>query len=104
MVDLYRVINSAVKNGKVLFGSKQTMVMAKSGRAVALVVASNCPPRILVDLKRYSQLSNIPLFVYPASSMDLGSVCGKSFAVSALTIRETSDPDILKMKALLNRS
>lgn len=104
MVDLNRVISSAVKSGKALLGSKQTLDAAKSGKAMALIVASNCPAKILSDIKRYSDLSKIPLYVYPASSSDLGSACGKPFAVSALAIRETSEPDILKMRKELSEA
>lgn len=97
MVDLNRIISSAVKSGKVFFGSKQALDAAKSGRAVALIVASNCPSKILTDLQHYSNLSKIPLYTYPASSSDLGIACGKPFAISALTIREISDHEILRM-------
>lgn len=97
MVDLNRVIASAVKSGKVLFGSKQALDAAKSGKAVALIVASNCPPRILADVRRYSVLSKIPVYAHSATSSDLGAACGKPFAVSTLTVREINDPDVLRM-------
>ena len=102
MVDLDRVISSAMKTSKALLGSKQTVDVAKSGRAAALIVSSNCPTKTLVDVKRYSELSKIPLYVYPASSIDLGAACGKPFAVSALAIRETNDPEVLKMRRELS--
>ena len=79
------------------FGSKQALDAAKSGKAVALITASNCPLELLADIRRYSALSKIPLYVHSATSLDLGAACGKHFAVSALTIREISDPDVLRM-------
>ena len=102
MVDFNRVISSATKSGKVFLGSKQALDAAKSGNAAALIVSSNCQIKTLVDIKHYSELSKVPLYMYPASSADLGAVCGKPFAVSVLVIRETSDPDILKMRRELN--
>ena len=97
MVDLNRLISSAMKSGKVFLGTKQALAASKTGRAIALIVASNCQAETLSDLQRSSIVSKIPLFVYPASSSDLGIACGKPFAVSALTIREVSDSAVLRM-------
>lgn len=96
-VDLDRIIASAVKSGKMFFGSKKALDAAKSGKAVALILASNCPPESLADIRRHSALSKIPLYVHSSTSSELGAACGKPFAVSALTIREISDPDVLRM-------
>jgi large subunit ribosomal protein L30e len=41
-------------------------------------------------------LSGVPLIVYEGTSLELGAVCGKPFTVSAMTIREAGDSDILK--------
>ena len=96
-LDLNRIIISAVKSGKVLLGSKQAIAASKAGRAVALIAASNCPNKTLANIQRNSGSLKIPLFIYPASSSDLGIACGKPFAVSILTIREISEPEVLKM-------
>ena len=98
MVDLDRAISSAMKSGKVLIGSKKAIYAAKSGRATVLIVASNCPVKILHDIKYYSDISKILLYTYPASSLDLGIACGKPFAISALAIREINEPDFLRIK------
>ncbi len=97
MVDVNRVVSSAVKSGKLFFGAKQALDAAKSGKAVALVAASNCPSRLLADIRRYSALSKVPLYAYPAAGSDLGAACGKPFAVSVLTVREIGDSDVLRM-------
>lgn len=97
MVDLNRIISSALKSGKMLLGLKQAVTAAKTGRAVALIVASNCPTKTLADIQQSSGQSKIPLFVYPASNSDLGIACGKPFHVTAITIREISEPEILRM-------
>lgn len=97
MMDFDRVIRSANKSGKIFFGSEQAMEAAKNGRAIALIVASNCPPKILNQIKNYAQLSSLPVHIYPGSSADLGMACRKPFAVSAMTIRSLTDQEILKM-------
>jgi large subunit ribosomal protein L30e len=35
--------------------------------------------------------------VYKGSSLDLAAVCGKPFTVSALSIREPGDSEVLKL-------
>lgn len=97
MVDLNRIVSSGVKSGKILFGTKQTLKIAKSGKVAVLVAASNCPSKIIHELENYSSLSKIPLFVFPSSSTDLGTVCGKPFSISTLAIKEISDPEIQRM-------
>ena len=44
----------------------------------------------------YAKMSSIPVVIYKGTSIDLGMICGKPFMVSALTIREPGDSDILK--------
>jgi len=94
--ELNRSIAIAVKTGKVLFGSNSTIKSIMSGRARLVVIASNCPKDIREKIEYYCKLSEIPLVVYPGTSLDLGSACGKPFLVSALTIRDPGDSDILK--------
>ncbi|MEM2546681.1 MAG: ribosomal L7Ae/L30e/S12e/Gadd45 family protein, partial [Candidatus Bathyarchaeia archaeon] len=57
----------------------------------------NCPEAIRRDIEYYCKLSNIPIIVYKGSSLDLAAVCAKPFPISALTIREPGDSEILKL-------
>lgn len=98
MIDLNKSIAMAVKTGKVLFGAENALRSAKTGKARLIIVAANSPQNSLKDLKYYCKLSKVPLIVYRGTSRDLGTVCGKSFTVSALTIREPGDSDILEAK------
>ena len=97
MIDIDKAISTAVKTGKVSFGSNSAIQSAKTGKAKLIIVASNCPAEIRSDLEYYCKLSNIPLIVYRGSSTDLAAVCGKPFLVSALTIREPGDSEILRL-------
>ncbi|MEM3616497.1 MAG: 50S ribosomal protein L30e [Candidatus Bathyarchaeia archaeon] len=97
MIDIDKAISTAVKTGKVSFGSNFAIQSAKTGKAKMIIVASNCPAKIRSDLEYYCKLSNVPLIVYRGSSTDLAAVCGKPFLVSALTIREPGDSEILKL-------
>lgn len=95
MIDFEKVIKSAEKSGKMFLGSKKAMEAAKSGRAVALILSSNCPQKTLNTIKHHAHLANVPVHVYPSTSMDLGMTCGKPFSVSAVTIRSLTDQGLL---------
>jgi large subunit ribosomal protein L30e len=97
MIDVNKAIATSVKTGKVLFGINNAVRSAKQGRAKLILLASNCPHGMVDDVTHYAKFSDVPVLIYKGSSIDLGVVCGKSFMVSALTIREPGDSDILKL-------
>jgi large subunit ribosomal protein L30e len=97
MIDVDKAIATAVKTGKVLFGANNAVKSVKLGRAKLIVLASNCPQNLMEDIKYYARFSDVKVIIYKGTSIDLGAVCGKPFMVSALTIREPGDSDILKL-------
>jgi large subunit ribosomal protein L30e len=97
MMDVEKAIATTVKTGKVLFGTNKAVESVKMGRAKLIVLASNCPQNVVHDIKYYSRFSNVPVVIYKGTSIDLGAACGKPFVVSALTVREPGDSDILKL-------
>jgi large subunit ribosomal protein L30e len=102
MTDINKAIATTVKTGRVLFGTNNAIKTAKTGKAKLIIVASNCPQKTREDIEYYCKLSKIPMIIYNGTSIDLGAVCGKSFTVSALTIREPGDSDILKLTEAAN--
>ncbi len=97
MIDVDKAIATTVKTGKVLFGAGNAVKSAKLSRAKLILMASNCPRNIMDDITYYANLSGVPVVIYKGSSIDLGVTCGKPFMVSALTVREPGDSDILKL-------
>lgn len=97
MVEIERIINSAMKSGRVFYGSKQAIRAAKTGKAVSFVLAVNSPPSTVGEVKRYAEENKIPVFSYPGRSVDLGRLCGRPFGVSVLTVRTLSDSLLLKL-------
>jgi len=102
MIDINKAIASTVKTGKVWFGANNAIKNVKMGKARLVVIAENCPKNIREDIEYYCKLSNISMVIYKGTSLDLGAVCGKPFMVSALTIREPGDSDILKITEATN--
>jgi large subunit ribosomal protein L30e len=97
MIDVDKALATAVKTGKIVFGSDEAIRSAKTGKARLIVVASNNPSSIREDLEYYGKLSQIPIVTYRGNNVDLGIVCGKRFAIAALTVKEPGDSDILKL-------
>ncbi len=96
MINIDKAIATAVKTGKVSFGANAALQSAKTGKAKMIVLANNCPKEIREKVEHYSDLSKVPILIYRGGSMDLANVCNKFFIVSALSIRETGDSEILK--------
>ena len=97
MIDIEKAITTAVKTGKVSFGANSAIKNAKTGKIKLIILASNCPRDTREDIEYNCKLSKIPLIVYKGSSIDLATVCGKPFMISALSIRESGDSEILKL-------
>jgi large subunit ribosomal protein L30e len=97
MINIDKSIALAVKTGKVSFGVNSALQNAKTGKAKLIILASNCPKTMKNDVEYYGKISKIPVITYKGTSMDLAEVAGKLFIISALSIRESGDSDILKI-------
>lgn len=96
MINVDKAIATAVKTGKVSFGANSALQSAKTGKAKMIILANNCPKDVREKIENYGELSKVPIMIYKGGSMDLANVCNKFFIISALSIRETGDSEILK--------
>ncbi|RLF24265.1 MAG: 50S ribosomal protein L30e [Thermoprotei archaeon] len=97
MVDFERELRTAMRTGKVVIGSKSTLKALMFGKAKLVIVASNCPRDIREDIFYYAKLADIPVYIFPGSSWDLGAVCGKPFMVASLAIIDPGESEILQL-------
>lgn len=93
MADIARSLRVAVTTGEVRFGFTQARRAAQKKEAKLVVVARNCPPRNIEDLRK----AGAKVHEYEGNNFDLGAVCGKPFAVSALAVVRAGDSDILSV-------
>ena len=96
-MDVDRGIRVAVETGNVTLGSQKSIQGLKLGKGKLIIIAQNCPRDIREDVMHYSKLSEIPVYDYQGTSVDLGSVCGKPFTVATLTIKDPGDSTILEV-------
>jgi large subunit ribosomal protein L30e len=74
-LDVNKQIRMAVKTGKVEFGSKVALSSASLGRAKLLILASNCPKDFRENIVYDAEQSEVPVYVFQGSSLDLGALC-----------------------------
>ena len=97
MIDIDKALATAVKTGKVSFGANTALQNSKTGKAKMIILAANCPKDIKEQVEYYGKISKVPVMTYKGTSIDLATVCNKLFVISALSIRETGDSEILKL-------
>ncbi len=95
MVDVEKSFKSMVKKGTVVFGNRQARLAVDDGKAKLVVVSSNSP--FLDEMKEISKEKKIPLYHSSANSVDLGSLCGKVFAVSTFAVLDDGGVNIIQM-------
>ena len=96
-MDVDRGIRVAVDSGNVTLGSDKSVQGIKLGKGKLVIIAQNCPVDIREDVMHYSKLSDIPVYDYEGTSLELGSVCGKPFTVATLIIKDSGDSNILEI-------
>ena len=97
MVDFANSLRIALRTGKVILGYERTKKSIIDGTSKMIILASNTPKDKIEELKYYSKLAKVPLYIYKGSSKDLGALCGKPFMVSAISIIEPGDSNILDL-------
>ncbi len=95
--DIGRELQMVLKTGSVVIGSRNTIRLAKLGKAKLIIVAANAPPEIKKDLKYYARLSNIPVYEFPGTNMELGALCGKPFSIASMAIVDPGQSSILEL-------
>ncbi|MBI5460210.1 50S ribosomal protein L30e [Methanobacterium sp.] len=96
-MDVERGIRVAVDTGNVTLGSSKTIQALKLGKGKLVIIAENCPKEVTEDVMQYSKLSQIPVYTFQGTSVDLGSVCGKPFTVATMMVNDPGDSTILEI-------
>ncbi|MEM4359406.1 MAG: 50S ribosomal protein L30e [Candidatus Bilamarchaeaceae archaeon] len=93
---LISAVRIAVESGKVEFGARTGIMATLLGRAKVFVIASNTPEDVKTKITDLANKSRIPVIVFPGSTLELGSVCGKPFPVSVLSVYDEGNSNILQ--------
>ncbi|HDD31523.1 MAG TPA: 50S ribosomal protein L30e [Thermococcus litoralis] len=96
-MDLAFELRKALETGKVIIGSNETVRLAKVGRAKLIIIAKNAPKDLKDDINYYAKLSNIPVYEFEGTSVELGTMLGKPFVIASLAIVEPGESKILAL-------
>merc|ERR550539_609475 len=85
-----------MKSGKALLGYKSGLKSIRQGKAKLILIASNCPPLRKSEIEYYAMLAKTGVHHYSGNNNQLGTACGKYFAVSCMSITDPGDSDITR--------
>lgn len=94
---LTTAVRLAVESGKVQYGARTGIAASILGKAKLFVLASNTPADTRQKIEAYSKASDIPLIDFEGTTMELGSVCGRPFPVSVLSVFEVGTSSIMDL-------
>ena len=95
MVDVEKTFKNIVKKGSVVFGQRQTKLSIDKGDAKLIVISHNCP--FTEDMKTYADTKKTPVYHTKVNSVELGALCGKTFAVSTFAVIDDGGVNVLQL-------
>lgn len=94
-MDIAKELKIAINTGKVEMGFRTTLKAIIKKRAKLIIMASNVPEELSSKIRRAAG-SAIPIYVFPGSSWDLGSLCGRPHTITSIAIIDPGESSILK--------
>ncbi len=94
-MDLRFQIRRAMDTGKVVLGYRESEKSLINGRAKLIILASNAPKEEAYRIQYLSKVGNVPIYHFQGTTIELGQVCGKPFAVSVLAVEDAGESSIL---------
>ncbi len=95
MVDLSGDIRLAVDSGEVVVGSRDVLRTIKKNTSKLVITAKNIDEKNAMEIKHLANISNLKVLDFDGSSTELGSICGKPFSVSILSVINQGNSKIL---------
>ena len=96
-MDLSFQLRRAMETGRVFLGYRQTEKSMLNGRAKLVIVAFNAPAPERERVEYLAKAGKIPLYRFPGTSLELGELAGKPFAVSFIVVEDAGDSSILEL-------
>jgi large subunit ribosomal protein L30e len=92
-MDIGKEIKKMIETGTVKFGLEEARKSIKKTKL--FIVANNCPD----DKFLKSDMEGVPIYIYQGDGLELGTLCGKPFNISIISIHDAGKSNILKLKA-----
>ncbi len=81
-------LRDSVAAGTALIGTRSVLRAIRTGSTKSVIVASNCPAAVAADINKLVSLSDIKVERFNGTGKQLGTLCGKPFAIATAAIRE----------------
>jgi len=94
MIDITRELRTLVATGKVTLGARQAMKALKAGNARLVIIVKNVSK---ANAEALAKFEKAPVYKFPGTSLELGSACGKPFAISVLTVLAPGESQIMSV-------
>lgn len=98
-INFEKELRRAVDTGEVKFGYRNAEKSLLTGKGKLLVVSAGIPSQRKERLLHLAGLSKMAVHESDKSPLDLGSVCGKPFPVTAMMVLEQGKSKILSIKS-----
>lgn len=95
MVEVDKILKDTIKNGDVKIGTKETKSAIEKDSAKLIVLAKNCPN--ISEISELAKKKKVPIYSYNSSSINLGYICGKAFAVSVFAVIDDGGTNVLNL-------
>ncbi|RLJ05365.1 MAG: 50S ribosomal protein L30e [Candidatus Aenigmatarchaeota archaeon] len=80
-------IKEALKENKLIIGTRRVMKFLKNKKLRMIFYASNCPENVKKDLEYYSKISDTAVKSFEGNSKQLGELCGKPFTILMVGVK-----------------
>lgn len=90
-VNIDKALLSVIRTGSVIIGSKRTIESAENSEAEMVILSANCPENVRSKINS----TDVPVFNYQGTSVELGASCGKPFSIAAMAIIDPGESNIL---------
>lgn len=79
-------IKKMIKSSNVVIGTERTIKSLKSGKVQKILMSSNCPDRVEMDINYYAGLTGAEVHKLAYPNDELSVICKKPFAISVLAL------------------
>lgn len=79
-------IRDAIKEKRLLIGSREVLRSLRKGRIESVFFATNCPEQSRNQLMHYSGISGVRMEKFEGNSRQLGEICGRPYKTTMVGI------------------
>jgi len=81
-------LRDAVASKTALLGTRSVLRAIRTGSVKSIIIASNCPAPVTADIQKCAGMAGIAVERFDGTGKQLGTLCGKPFAIAAAAMRE----------------